>query len=159
MNFFIIFLCLSFSSLTYSREPQLNLKLLGTVKPNCVPKVEGPKCKYGGICGEEVSDNEADIYKCKIVLKSNYCLKRKTKSYKEKTKVKGVEKTVTKYKWRHWKAENEKNCLNKNYTVNIILNKEAVFSGQPVDLTYFLHGKVNNGLVDEKVRRRRGKQK
>ena len=158
MNFFIIFICLFFTPLTFSREIQLNLNLLGEAKVNCVPKVESSTVCSDPNCCHEDPQKEKEIYKCKFVLKSKYCLKRKTKPYKEKTIVKGVEKMVTKYKWRSDDAEDGKNCLSKNYNVNVLLNKEAVFSKEPIDLTYFLHGKVDWGLVDEKVRRRKGKR-
>ena len=82
-------------------------------KIECNPKPVTSTCD-GPECGEEIKSNKPEFYKCKFILTSNNCLRRKSKPYKRKGK--------TYYTFVHRGLENPKGCLGKDYAVNILLN-------------------------------------
>ena len=138
IKFYLILISLLFSIPIFSEEVQLNF-VAGTVggskdkKIKCSPKPVASKCN-GPECGEEVKANKPEFYKCKFILTSSNCLRRKSRSYKRKGK--------TYYTFVYKDLEEPKGCLGKDYAVNILLNRAAVFNPKAVDITYFLHGRV-----------------
>ena len=57
------------------------------------------------------------------------------------------------YRFKYWRPEDKRGCLKYSYGVNILLNRAAVFSKDPIDLTYFLHGRIKwyHGFLVEGV--------
>ena len=116
------------SRITYSQDLS---NLLYSKLLNCTPRaVENLDCESDPYCGAELLVKNNNLFNCTLTFKSPRCLK--------------------------WKFRNKrKTCATEenNYNVNFILNRKAVKlmlnqgQGEKLNLTYFLHGKLQNNKV------------
>ena len=138
--FFLISLLTSMTS--FSAEVQINFTA-GKKRLKCNPDPRKEKCNDAKCGNASIPSNQ--FYKCRFVLKSKKCLKRRH--------VESRPGSRHRYNFQYWRPEDKRGCLKYSYGVNILLNRAAVFSKDPIDLTYFLHGRIKwyHGFLVEGV--------